>query len=77
MGAFDDPAPRAARAFVRTLGPLDQALRRLCLSAGDRVIAGVFRHHGPEGALARSVQAGSMVFWVIVLLGAYRVLYLV
>ena len=69
--------PRAASAFVRTFGPLDQALRRLCLSAVDRVIAGVFRHHGPEGALARSVQAGNMVFWMIVLLGAYLVLYLV
>ncbi len=69
--------PRAASAFVRTLGPLDQALRRLCLSAVDRVIAGVFRHHGPEGALARSVQAGGMVFWMIVLLGAYLVLYLI
>ncbi len=77
MGAFDDPAPRAARAFVRTLGSLDQALRRRCLSAVDRVIAGVFRHHGPEGAMARSVQAGSMVFWVIVPLGAYLVLHLV
>ncbi len=32
---------------------------------------------GPEGALARSVQAGGMVFWVIVPLGAYLVLYLV
>ncbi len=41
------------------------------------LIGFVFRHHGPEGALARSVQAGSMVFWVIVLLGAYLVLYLV
>ncbi len=69
--------PRAVRAFVRTFGPLDRALRRLCLSAVDRVIAGVFRHHGPEGALARSVQAGGMVFWAIVLLGAYLVLYLV
>ncbi|MFB3136132.1 MAG: Na(+)/H(+) antiporter subunit D [Rhodospirillales bacterium] len=69
--------PRAVRAVVRTLGPLDQALRRLCLSAVDRIIASVFRHHGPEGALARSVQAGGMVFWMIVLLGAYLVLYLV
>ncbi len=32
---------------------------------------------GPEGAPARSVQAGGMVFWVIVPLGAYLVLYLV
>ena len=41
------------------------------------LIGFVFRHHGPAGALARSVQAGSMAFWMIVLLGAYLVLYLV
>ncbi len=69
--------PRAVRAFVRIFGPVDRALRRVCLSCVDGVIAGVFRHHGPEGALARSLQAGSMVFWMIVLLGAYLVLYLV
>ncbi len=69
--------PRAVSAFVRTFGPLDRALRRAFLGAVDRVIAGVFRHHGPQGALARSVQAGGMVFWAIVLLGAYLVLYLV
>ncbi len=69
--------PRAARAFVHTFRPLDQALRQAFLGAVDRVIAGVFRHHGPAGALARSLQVGSMVFWMIVLLGAYLVLYLV
>ncbi len=69
--------PRAVRALVGTFRPLDQALRQAFLSAVDRVIAGVFRHHGPQGVLARSLQAGSMVFWVIVLLGAYLVLYLV
>ena len=41
------------------------------------LIGFVFRHYGPAGALARSVQAGSMAFWMIVLLGAYLVLYLV
>ena len=56
---------------------MDQALHQAFLGAIDRVIVGVFRHHGPEGAMARSLQADSMVFWMIVLLGAYLVLYLV
>ena len=41
------------------------------------LIAFVFRHHGPEGVLARSSQAGSMVMWVLVLLATYLVLYFV
>jgi multicomponent Na+:H+ antiporter subunit D len=46
------------------------------LRAGvDHFIAGVFRHHGPEGALARSWPTGSMALWVAVLLGGFLVLY--
>ena len=40
------------------------------------VIRLVFRHHGPEGALARTSLVGSMVQWVVVLLGVYLVLFL-
>ena len=75
--------------FYRTLGKwvLDRAatltgnaLRRAETEARTWIgvlIGFVFRHHGPQGALARSLQAGSMAFWMIVLLGAYLVLYLV
>jgi len=41
------------------------------------VIRFVFRHHGPEGAMARTAMVGSMVQWVVVLLGVYLALYLV
>ncbi|MBT6407629.1 MAG: hypothetical protein HOK06_08490, partial [Rhodospirillaceae bacterium] len=37
----------------------------------------VYRHHGPDGVMARTTTVGSMVQWVIVLLGVYLALYLV
>lgn len=36
----------------------------------------VVRHHGPDGAMARTAMVGSMVQWVVVLLGVYLALYL-
>jgi multicomponent Na+:H+ antiporter subunit D len=38
-------------------------------------LARVYRHHGPEGVLARTWPTGSMVLWVAILLAAYLVLY--
>ena len=38
-------------------------------------IAGVFRHHGPEGILARTWPTGSTVLWVAVLLSLYLLIY--
>lgn len=35
----------------------------------------LYRHHGPEGILARSWPTGSMAFWATVLLGAYLLVY--
>lgn len=37
----------------------------------------LYRHHGPEGILARSWPTGSMAFWATVLLGAYLLVYYV
>lgn len=42
-----------------------------------RLIAGVFRHHGPEGVLARSWPTGSTVLWVAILLALYIIFYYV
>ena len=33
----------------------------------------IYRHHGPAGALARSVSAGNMVLWVMIMLAGYLV----
>jgi multicomponent Na+:H+ antiporter subunit D len=41
----------------------------------NRFIEELFRHHGPEGVLARTWPTGSMVLWVAVLLAVYLVFY--
>ncbi len=41
----------------------------------DTIVAGVFRHHGPQGILARTWPTGSTVLWVAVLLAIYLLLY--
>jgi multicomponent Na+:H+ antiporter subunit D len=51
-------------------GAIARAERRL-----ERFIAGVYRHHGPQGILARTWTTGSSVLWVVLLLGVYLVLY--
>ncbi|MBT5050101.1 MAG: Na(+)/H(+) antiporter subunit D [Rhodospirillaceae bacterium] len=40
-------------------------------------ITGIFRHHGPEGILARTWPTGSTVLWVAVLLALYMIFYFV
>ncbi|MDH3694587.1 MAG: Na(+)/H(+) antiporter subunit D [Gammaproteobacteria bacterium] len=40
-----------------------------------RLISGLYRHHGPKGILSQSWPVGSMVFAVVVLLGAYLIFY--
>ena len=44
----------------------DHAIR-----AFRRVVYGVYRYSGPGGSLARTLGAGSMVFWVLAMLVGY------
>ncbi len=41
----------------------------------EKFIAAVYRHHGPQGALARTWPTGSTVVWVAVLLSVTLILY--
>lgn len=43
--------------------------------AAARFLATVYRHHGPQGVLARSWPTGSMALWITLLLGAYLIAY--
>lgn len=43
----------------------------------ERFVTRVAKHHGPQGALARSWPTGSTVLWVVVLLFGYLVFYYV
>ncbi|MBI2312322.1 MAG: Na(+)/H(+) antiporter subunit D [Betaproteobacteria bacterium] len=67
--------PLAARALVgggfRRWEFLLRTLERVAGEAG----AYLYRHHGPEGRLARTWPTGSMVLWVAVLLASYLVFY--
>lgn len=44
-------------------------------TAGKRLQSHIYRHHGPEGGLARSWPTGGMALWVMVMLLAWLVLY--
>ncbi|MCZ6509584.1 MAG: Na(+)/H(+) antiporter subunit D [Alphaproteobacteria bacterium] len=43
----------------------------------EHLIAQLYRHHGPQGVLARTWPTGSMVLWVAILLGGYLLLYFI
>ncbi len=43
----------------------------------SKIIGTVFKHHGPEGVLARTWPTGSTVLWVAILLALYVIVYFV
>ncbi|HAD24985.1 MAG TPA: Na(+)/H(+) antiporter subunit D [Alphaproteobacteria bacterium] len=70
------------RFFPAIIGHVDRVVRRLFHSAVDvrrrrvaRLIDTVYRHHGPQGVLARTWPTGSTVLWVALLLGLTLLLY--
>ncbi|MFL2668565.1 MAG: Na(+)/H(+) antiporter subunit D [Alphaproteobacteria bacterium] len=69
--------PRLFKGLARTLVPADRKVRAIFIDRIDKFIAGVFRHHGPEGLLARTWPTGSTVLWVAVLLAIYMVVYFI
>jgi multicomponent Na+:H+ antiporter subunit D len=68
-----DTVLAVARAVGRTHAAIHARVdRRLA-----RFVLGLYRHHGPQGVLARTWPTGSMVLWVAVLLGVYLAFYLI
>jgi multicomponent Na+:H+ antiporter subunit D len=47
----------------------------IMIRRAQRFVAGLYRHHGPHGWLARSWPTGSMALWATLLLAAYLLLY--
>ncbi len=70
------------RLFPGIIVRMDSIVRRIFHSAVDvrrrrvaRLIDTVYRHHGPQGVLARTWPTGSTVLWVALLLGVTLFLY--
>ncbi len=78
---FDWTYRRMLPGLIKKLGavfvPADRLVRTAFLNRVEGFIAGVFRHHGPEGLLARTWPTGSTVLWVAVLLALYMVFYFI
>ena len=47
------------------------------LEAAQRFVAGIYRHHGPQGILARGWPTGQMTLWATLLLAAWLIAYYV
>ena len=69
--------PHIFKNFAKILVSTDRKARAIFIDRIDKIIAGVFRHHGPEGMLARTWPTGSTVLWVAVLLAVYMIVYFI
>ena len=61
--------------FTLRSGGAWEKLEAAALRRVERFIARLYRHHGPQGFLARTWPTGSTVLWVAILLGVYVVIY--
>jgi multicomponent Na+:H+ antiporter subunit D len=66
--------PKSVRAFISTFAPVERAARGFLFSGVRKITRSVNVYAGPQGILARSVSLGSMVLWILVLLGVYLIL---
>ena len=67
--------PCLYRYLLKGLQLLGSVFGGFLLNKLNRLLAGLQRHHGPTGTLARTWPIGSMVLWVAVLLSVYLILY--
>jgi multicomponent Na+:H+ antiporter subunit D len=68
--------PGMYRTLLAFLQPLNRTVRTGTANLLSNSISALFRHHGPQGLLARTWPTGSMVLWVAMLLGAYLLAFL-
>jgi len=66
---------RVANATISFLARIRSAAMTLAVDMLTRISRRIYRHHGPQGVLARTWPTGSMVIWVAILLASYLILY--
>jgi len=69
--------PRMRRYLRHLITDADQEGRRILLELLGNLIRWVGRHHGLNGAMARSHEAGTMVFWTLAIFLVFLVFYLI
>ena len=67
--------PNIINKLSRMLSALDKMVRSMFISRIEGLIAGVFRHHGPEGLLARTNSLGASVSVIVALLAGFIILF--
>jgi multicomponent Na+:H+ antiporter subunit D len=68
-------APQLMHSAVRVAGRWPERLRHGLHSRLGQLTATLSHYHGPQGILARTWATGSMVLWVVILLGIYLIAY--
>lgn len=68
--------PRAMAWLRHSIAKIDRSGREILLGLVHQVMRFVYKHHGLDGTFARTHPAGTMVFWVVALLGLFLLLYL-
>ena len=67
--------PAAVGRFMEIGGAVRDAVLARAQNHLERFISTIYRHHGPQGALARTWPTGSTVLWVAVLLAATLIIF--
>jgi multicomponent Na+:H+ antiporter subunit D len=66
--------PAAARRITRLAAALRDIMVQHSRSRLIRFLEGLYRTHGPEGAMARTRPSGYMALWMTILLSAFLLL---
>ena len=61
-------APRIVEGIAFVVVLINNAIKRLISDRAKSAIARLYRHHGPEGGLARTWPSGAMAMWIAILL---------
>lgn len=67
---------RLLQVLISACGGIRDRVQRALERGLQGFFTRIYRHHGPQGMLARTWPTGSMVLWVAILLGTYLALYL-
>ena len=61
-------APRIVEAIAFVVLLVNNGIKRYINERAKSTIARLYRHHGPEGGLARTWPSGAMAMWIAILL---------